>query len=189
MAEPKTAVEYLQLPYARVLVPAGGGGYSGRILEFPGCIAEGESCGETLDALERVAESWLEVALALGHAIAEPIAAQEYSGKFALRLPRWLHEQLVRIAAINHTTANQFIVAAIGEKVGQHAAIEQMIPPIREIVGESIRQVAESHFARTAIPRAATAHTEVVQQLEYSTAGTATTATPHRSQAPLRAGD
>ncbi|HEY0143891.1 MAG TPA: type II toxin-antitoxin system HicB family antitoxin [Thermoanaerobaculia bacterium] len=142
MADPKTAQDYLQLPYSRVLVPQAGGGFSARILEFPGCIAEATTCEETLTALEQVAESWLEVAIALGHKIAEPLAAHQYSGKIAVRLPPWLHEQLVRIAETSHLTVNQFIVAAIGEKVGQHAAAAEIIPPIREIVGDSIRQEA-----------------------------------------------
>src|SRR5688572_6963250 len=142
MREP-TAQDYLQQPYARVLVPAEGGGFTARILEFPGCVAEGPTRDEALNALEQAAESWLDVALALGHTIAQPLATQEYSGKIALRLPRWLHEQLVRISEMTHITPTQFIVAAIGEKVGQHGAVAQIIPPIRQILGESIRQVAE----------------------------------------------
>jgi predicted RNase H-like HicB family nuclease len=184
MSKPKTAQEYLQQPYARVLVPEEGGGFSARILEFPGCIAEGETRDEALEALERAAESWLEVALDLGHAIAAPFAAQDYSGKFALRLPRSLHEQVVRIAEMNNTSANQFIVAALAEKIGWHAAVAQIQPALRRIVSESIRQVAESHFARVVMSHAATALTEVVQTLEYST-GDRTATTAGKSQSVL----
>ena len=47
---------------------------------------------------------------------------------------------------------------------------------LREIVSESVRQVAETHFARLAMSNAATALNEVVQKLEYSsTSATATT--------------
>jgi predicted RNase H-like HicB family nuclease len=150
MAEPRSQ-EYLKKPYARVLVPSAGGGFSARILEFPGCIAQGDTRDEALEALEGMAESWLDVALALGHTIHAPFAAQEYSGKMALHLPVRLHEQVVRIAAINHSTANEFIIAAIAEKVGQHAAFAELLPSLRDIVGESIRQVTESEFARSAL--------------------------------------
>ena len=44
------AQEYLQQPYARVLVPGDGGKFSGRILEFPGCVAEGATRNEALEA-------------------------------------------------------------------------------------------------------------------------------------------
>jgi predicted RNase H-like HicB family nuclease len=181
MTKAKTAQDYLQQPYARVLVPEASGGFSARIFEFPGCVAEGETREETLEALERAAESWVDVALDLGHTIPEPLAAQEYSGKFALRLPRSLHEQVVRFAEMNQTSANQFIVAALAEKLGQHAATAQLLPVVRQIVSESVRQVAESHFARLSMSNAARALTEVVQKLDYSTAVTATTGT--KSQA------
>jgi predicted RNase H-like HicB family nuclease len=178
MIKPKTAQDYMRRPYARVLVPEEGGGFSARILEFPGCIAEGETGDEALRALDRAAESWLDVALDLGHTIPEALAEQEYSGKFALRLPRSLHEQVVRVAEMNQTSANQFIAAAIAEKLGQHAATSQILPAVRQIVIESIRQVAESHFARLAMSNAATALNEAVQKLEYSsTSVTATTGT------------
>lgn len=177
MLEAKNVQDYLHKSYARVLVPEETGGFSARILEFPGCVTRGETRDGALESLEKVAESWLEVAIALGHTIAEPLSTQEYSGKVALRLPRWLHEQLARIAEMNHISANQFIIAAIAEKIGQHAAVAQMLPPIRQIVGESIRMVAERHFAEIKLPHAATAVTEVVQRMGYSIGGSASTST------------
>jgi antitoxin HicB len=178
MTKPKTAQDYLRRPYARVLVPEEGGGFSARVLEFAGCVAEGETGDDALRALERAAESWLDVALELGHTVPEPLASQDYSGKFALRLPRALHEQVVRVAEVNHTSANQLIVAAIAEKLGQQAAVAQLLPAVRQIVSESFRQVAESHFARVDMSHAATALNQAVRKLEYSSAGgTATTGT------------
>ncbi|MEA2413650.1 MAG: hypothetical protein QOI58_307 [Thermoanaerobaculia bacterium] len=168
MTKPNTAEEYLLRPYARVLVPEEGGGFSARILEFPGCIAEGDTREEAMKSLEDAAESWLDVAIDLGHVIPEPLASREYSGKFALRLPRSLHEQVVSVAEINQTSANQFIVAAIAEKLGHTVATSQLLPAVRQMV----KQVAESHFARLAMTTAATALNEVVQKLEYSSRST-----------------
>ncbi|KKM61029.1 hypothetical protein LCGC14_1535950, partial [marine sediment metagenome] len=40
------AIEILRKPYARVLIPDESGGYFAKILEFPGCYAEGETPNE-----------------------------------------------------------------------------------------------------------------------------------------------
>lgn len=169
MSKQKLApAEYLKRPYARILLPEEGGGFSAKILEFAGCVAEGETREEALDALERAAESWLEVALDLGQSIPEPLAAQEASGKFPLRLPRGLHDQLVRVAELNRTSVNQYVVAAVAEKLGQQDALTQVLPAVQQVIAESLRQVAQSQLARVAMSNAATQLTKAVQQLEYS---------------------
>lgn len=72
---------YLKQPYARVLVPEEDGTFRGEILEFPGCIAVGDTRAETLDMLEEVAAGWLTSALANGQTIPIPTEANEYSGR------------------------------------------------------------------------------------------------------------
>jgi predicted RNase H-like HicB family nuclease len=65
----------LARPYARRLLPDEEGGYTARIAEFPGCVAEGENAEEALRNLDRAAASWLDASLVLGYAIAEPLPA------------------------------------------------------------------------------------------------------------------
>jgi predicted RNase H-like HicB family nuclease len=91
--------EYVKKPYVRILIPDEDGGYSAEILEFPGCFTEGDTAGEAVQALERSAESWIQAALDQGQDIPEPYQNQGYGGKIALRLPRSLHRQTVRLAA------------------------------------------------------------------------------------------
>jgi predicted RNase H-like HicB family nuclease len=115
---PKSVQDYLKEPYSRILIPDELGGYSAEILEFPGCFAEGETADETMQALDRAAESWIEAALYQGQEIPSPFINQGYSGKIALRLPRSLHRQATQFAERDGTSLNQFLVSAISARVG-----------------------------------------------------------------------
>ena len=110
--------EYLKKPYARILIPAEEGGFSAEILEFPGCFAEGETPNETFELLERTAKSWIEAALEQGQEIPEPVNNQRFGGKIALRLPRSIHRQAVRMAERDDTSLNQFLLGAICTRIG-----------------------------------------------------------------------
>jgi predicted RNase H-like HicB family nuclease len=123
---PKSIEEYLKDPYARVLIPDEQGGYSAEILEFPGCVAEGETADETMQALERAAESWIQAALDQGQNIPEPFMNQGYGGKIALRLPRSLHRQAARMSERDGVSLNQFLVSAIAARVGAEEFYNRM---------------------------------------------------------------
>jgi predicted RNase H-like HicB family nuclease len=81
MAIPKKkAVDYLKEPYARILIPEEGGGFSAEILEFPGCFSQGETTDETYRNLEEAAKSWIETCLAQGLEVPPASANQGYGG-------------------------------------------------------------------------------------------------------------
>ena len=46
--------------------------------------------------------AWLEVALEDGQIVPEPKPAEDYSGKFVVRVPKSLHRDLVETAARSH---------------------------------------------------------------------------------------
>src|SRR5215212_8928092 len=86
--------EYLQAPYARVLTPdEETGGYTAEILEFPGCVTEGDTADEALANLEAAAEAWIEATINSGQEVPGPSLSQGYGGRIALRLPRSLHRR------------------------------------------------------------------------------------------------
>lgn len=115
----KSPEEYLKKPYSRVVIPdEESGTYTAQILEFPGCITEGETPQEAYERLEDVALSWIESALDMRQDIPLPWSNYEYGGKVALRLPKSLHKQVSLAAERDGTSLNQFIVMAISEKVG-----------------------------------------------------------------------
>ena len=114
--------DYFNLPYRRVLVPEEDGTFRAEILEFPGCIATGDTEVGALKALKDVAFSWLESVAAMGKAIPEPMENLQYSGKLVLRMPKNLHKKAARAAERDGVSLNQFIVSSVAEQIGMKSA-------------------------------------------------------------------
>jgi len=114
-----TPKEYLQQPYARIVIPLEAeGGFHAELLEFFGCFAQGETAEEAYTNLEKSAEAWIENALAEGHEIPKPSSAIDYSGRIVLRLPQGIHRQAARLAERDQTSLNTYLVSAVASKVG-----------------------------------------------------------------------
>lgn len=128
-AESNPVKEILYKPYVRRLVPDETGGFVASILEFPGCIAEGDSPEEAMANLEAAAASWVEVALANGYTFREPIESHGYNGKVALRLPRSLHRQVAELAELEVSSINQLLVMAISHYVSGKQLLHSLPRP------------------------------------------------------------
>jgi predicted HicB family RNase H-like nuclease len=115
--------DYLKKPYSRLVVPEEDGSFRAEILEFPGCIATGDTAAKAYGALEEVAESWLQATLAKGQSVPEPAEESEFSGKLVVRLPKSLHRKAARAARRDGASLNQFIVSCISEQVGIRSAV------------------------------------------------------------------
>ena len=114
-----SARDLLKKPYTRILIPdEESGTYTAQIVEFPGCVAQGANPAEAYERLETAAESWIEAALEMKQEIPLPTADVQFSGRFALRLPRSLHRQAAQLAELEGTSLNQFIVSTLAEKIG-----------------------------------------------------------------------
>lgn len=111
--------DYLKLPYTRSVIPQPDGSFHAEILEFPGCIATGETPEEAYRVLEEVAESWIEASIEVGRTIPPPLESHDYSGKTVVRMPRSLHRKAAIVAQRNGVSLNHFIVSAIGVAIGQ----------------------------------------------------------------------
>jgi antitoxin HicB len=73
MTPTKTLEYYLSLPYPIVLIPDPEDGvWYAKIPMLVGCMADGATPVEALDALEEVKVLWFETSLKHGHAIPEP---------------------------------------------------------------------------------------------------------------------
>src|SRR5665811_625475 len=115
----KITTQYLKEPYSRVLIPdEESGTYTAVILEFPGCIAQGDTPQAAHEHLEDAAKEWIKAALDLKQEIPSPSQSVSFGGKVLLRLPKSLHRQLTLIAEREVVSLNQFIVSALAEKVG-----------------------------------------------------------------------
>ena len=115
----KRAKDYLKLPYMHSVTPQLDGSFHAEILEFPGCIAVGDTMAEAYELLEEIAESWLQANIDAGRSIPEPLEVNNFSGKTVLRMPRSLHARAAVAAQREGVSLNQFIVSAVGVAIGQ----------------------------------------------------------------------
>lgn len=128
--------EILNRPYARVLIRNEDGSYTAQILEFPGCVAEGETPNEAMNDLDEAASSWIEVAIEQNDTIPEPLANYGYSGKINLRIPKTIHKQAARFAQKDDVSLNQFFNSAIAARVGVEDFCERLINRITEDISK-----------------------------------------------------
>jgi predicted RNase H-like HicB family nuclease len=136
MSKPKkTPGEYLKEPYSRVLIPdTETGTYTAKILEFPGCISQGDTPQEAYDRLEDTAIAWVSTTLDIGQEIPPPAIANGHSGKVALRLPKSLHRQAAIAAERDSSSLNQFIVSALSEKVGATNLYDSLVQRLNQLI-------------------------------------------------------
>jgi predicted HicB family RNase H-like nuclease len=114
------AERYLKRPYARMILPESDGTFRGEIVEFPGCIATGDSASTTVSTLEEVARSWLAAALARGQNIPEPIEnSNDFSGRLLLRISKSLHKKAAWVAEREGVSLNNFVTTSLSESVGE----------------------------------------------------------------------
>jgi predicted HicB family RNase H-like nuclease len=115
---------YLKRPYTRLLVPEDDGTFRAEILEFPGCIATGDTAVEALASLDSVSSSWLMAVLSRKQTVPEPMDNHDFSGRVVARFPKSLHKKATRIAEIEGVSLNQLIVTSLAQYVGEKSAVK-----------------------------------------------------------------
>ena len=105
----KTIDYYMGLPYKLEIVPdVEEGGYVARYPELPGCISVGSTLEETVNHVLDAKKEWLIAALEDGIVINEPVANDNYSGQFKLRIPKSLHRSLAEHSKAEGISMNQY---------------------------------------------------------------------------------
>lgn len=107
---------YINLEYTIRLKKYSDGSYFGEIEELPGCITEGSTEQEVLANLMDAKKSWLEVALERKITIPEPME-DEFSGKFNIRLPKFLHRKLVYKARREKVSLNNLVATTLASAI------------------------------------------------------------------------
>jgi predicted RNase H-like HicB family nuclease len=142
----KRPEDYLKEPYSRVLIPDDESGtYTALILEFPGCIAQGDSPQEAYEHLEEATKEWIKAAIDLKQDIPNPSQSLSFGGKILLRLPKSLHRQSALIADREGVSLNQFILYALAERVGFFSLYDK----ISQKLDQRINQVVEAAPVKT----------------------------------------
>ena len=96
-------------------------GFIAEAPDLPGCSAWGASQADAAREVQDAIGAWLQAAVAAGKAVPVPQAVQPldgYSGKFLVRVPRSLHARLVRRAAQEGVSLNQFLTGVLSSEVG-----------------------------------------------------------------------
>jgi|SRR5450756_623655 antitoxin HicB len=130
--------ELIKRPYGRVLTPDENGGYVADVLELPGCFSEGETADEAMENLEDAMRGWFEVALEQGRPIPEPLEASEFNGKILLRTPKAVHRECVKRALLDGVSLNQWLLEAIGERLGVEGFVDRLIARAGKVVPMAI---------------------------------------------------
>ncbi|MCA1793676.1 MAG: type II toxin-antitoxin system HicB family antitoxin [Desulfobacteraceae bacterium] len=112
----KTIDYYLNLPYKISVEPIKeeeGGGYLARIPQFGMSITgDGKTEKEAIDMLKEYKIIAFKRFLSEGKKIPEPKDEQsldEFSGRILLRVPKELHQKIVKNAQANNVSQNQFL--------------------------------------------------------------------------------
>jgi predicted RNase H-like HicB family nuclease len=108
----------LARPYTRELIKNEDGTWFARVVEFVGCMTEGDTSEEAINHLDEAMEAWVEAHLEDGGTIPPPLSSDQYSGKFLMRVPKTLHRELARRADLEGVSLNQFALVALSRFVG-----------------------------------------------------------------------
>jgi predicted RNase H-like HicB family nuclease len=117
---------YLKLRYPMEIIEDEEGGYFGHFPDLPGCVAQGESVDEVVRDLNEAKHSWIEACRDSGMEVPMPHEpADEYSGKFLLRIPKSLHRELAVRARRDGMSLNQYVGHLLSLAVGRERQVDR----------------------------------------------------------------
>lgn len=131
---------YLNKRYPFIVYPAEEGGYVAEIEELPGCMTQGETLEEVSKRIEDARRGWIEVTYEEGIEIPLPRTEEEYSGKFLVRLPKYLHRRLSEEAMREGASLNQYVVTILSAGASVNEIISKPILDEVKQFHEQIRQ-------------------------------------------------
>lgn len=123
---------YMTLPYRIEIVKlpdTKGGGFMACLPQFGrmAAIGDGETVGEALSNLEDSKRALFETYLDEGVEIPEPDTFEEdFSGKFLLRIPKYLHRDLALEAKENNASLNTFATALLSSALYENRTVSAL---------------------------------------------------------------
>mgnify|MGYP002588146882 CR=1 FL=1 len=103
--------DYLELPYNYIIQKINdesGEYYYAHVLELDGCQSDGDTFDEAYRNLCEAMKGYIQTKLDNGYDVPLPRCADDYSGKFIVRLPKSLHQSLVIEAQKEGVSLNQY---------------------------------------------------------------------------------
>jgi RNA polymerase sigma-B factor len=130
---------YLDLPYhlqVRREQEGGRSWWSATVEELPGCAARGSTSDEAVKRLRPAMRSWIETALAERREIPTPAdggdrpkATPSHSGRFLVRMPSTLHQQLAEAAERENVSLNRFVTDVLAASVANEPSVAKEPKP------------------------------------------------------------
>lgn len=124
---------YLGKHYPILIYPAEEGGYVAEIEELAGCITQGETLEEVLDRINNARQLWIEQSYEDGLEIPLPRTEEEYSGKFMVRIPKYLHRRSAEKARRENVSLNQYVESVLSAGVATQNVIDGIKTRLDEI--------------------------------------------------------
>lgn len=107
---------YKGLEYPCRVTPDPEGGFVASIPDLPGCFSFGETKEKAISKLDESKSLWLESYYGTHGEAPEPSREQEFSGRFLLRIPKYLHQRLHEEARAEGVSLNQYILSLLAER-------------------------------------------------------------------------
>lgn len=108
---------YLALEYPMLISHDKADGiYIVQFPDLPGCMAHGPTPASALKLAKEIKREWIEDALESGQILPVPKNEEEYSGKFVVRIPRFLHKRLSEQADREGRSLNQHVGVLLSER-------------------------------------------------------------------------
>jgi RNA polymerase sigma-B factor len=142
-SQPDETVErYLELSYhlaVRLKRNGQRSWWSATVEELPGCGAQGSTADEAVRMLRAAMQEWMTAALAEGREIpmpsrstSKPKDGSAYSGRFLVRMPSTLHEQLVQAAERDDTSLNRYVTDVLARAVTAPVSAQDPEPAVAQ---------------------------------------------------------
>jgi len=129
---------YLDLNYPITLYTAEEGGYVAELEDLPGCLTEGETAEEAIQRLDNARKAWIQTAYEDGIDIPLPRGEEEYSGKFMVRIPRYLHRRLAEKAKRESVSLNQYVESILSAGVSTQNLTEEIIARLEKMAKQVV---------------------------------------------------
>lgn len=139
-SERKPVEFYLAKKYPFVVYPSREGGYSAEVPDLPGCLSEGEDLEELSKHIEEARRLWIEVAYEEGLDIPLPRNEEFYSGRFVVRLPKYLHRRLAEESEREGVSLNQLINSFLSARLAER----ETMATVKKVIGETISGASTS---------------------------------------------
>ncbi len=147
LEEIKPVEYYLELNYPITIYRAEEGGFVAEIEDLPGCLTEGETLEETSQRIEDARKDWIQAAYEDGVEIPLPRTDEEHSGKFMVRIPKYLHRRLAEKARREGVSLNQYVESILSAGTATRRVLDEIKTELDKISKQiDIRRAPTIHL-------------------------------------------